>query len=62
MALTAEDMKNMREMVEDVIDRRVEPRFQALETKMDTRFGIVEARLDGIDARLESIEEDLSVV
>lgn len=65
MALTAQEMNNLRDLVGDVIEQRLEPRFK----KIDERFDAIDGRLDGVDGRLDRIEgrldrieEDVAVI
>ena len=58
-------MKNLREMVGDVIEQRLNPKFDSIGARfeaIENRLGTIDARLDGIDGRLERIEDDVTVI
>ncbi len=60
MALTVEDMVNMREMMEEVITRRVDPRFEELKTEI---LDEIEVRVNGAVADMsEVIQEGFTLV
>jgi len=65
-------MKALKEMVGDVIEQRLNPRFDAIDARfdavdarfeaIDARFDGIDGRLDAIDGRLDHIEEDVAVI
>jgi predicted nuclease with TOPRIM domain len=70
MALTAEDMRKLKELVEDVftrrldeaITRRIDPKFEGIERRLDNvelRLGVVEQRLDKVEQRVGVMEQRL---
>ena len=44
----------------DGVEKRFEERFDGIEKRFDDRFDGMEKRIDGIDARLHSVEQALS--
>jgi acyl carrier protein phosphodiesterase len=65
MALTAEEMINIRELLEDVITRRVDPRFEQMDVRfeqMDARFDALEQRFDDMHDQVQGLQEDVVVV
>jgi phage shock protein A len=72
MSLTAQDMKNLREMVEDVITRRVDPRFEQVDRRfeqvdrrfdlLEERFDVLEEQVDGLKSQMATFQEDMSVI
>jgi archaellum component FlaC len=65
VALTAQDMMNIKDLLEDVITRRVDPRFERVEERLDRveeRLDRVEQRLDGVENRLGGVENRLQIV
>jgi hypothetical protein len=58
MAITAREMNNLRDLVGDVIEQRLEPRF----AKIDGRFDGVDSRLDRMERTLGSVQEDVAVI
>jgi hypothetical protein len=69
MSLTKEDLQQIKEVVIEVVDERVEPRFTAMDIAIQTlttstanQFGNIVRQLDGIYDELAVIKDDVAVV
>ena len=58
--MTKEDLQQIRYMMTEVIDNKLEPINNRL-GKIDDRIDKIEERLDSIDEQLEEIKEDAKV-
>ena len=75
MALTKEDLKALSDLLDERLDKRLEPmekkldkiesRLDTIENRLDTienRLDTIESRLDKVESRLDRLETDVAAV
>lgn len=68
MALTKEDLKALSDLLDERLDKRLEPmekKLDKIESRLDTienRLDTVESRLDKVESRLDRLETDVAAV
>lgn len=61
MALTKEDLKALSDLLDERLDKRLEPMEKKLD-KIENRLDTVESRLDKVESRLDRLETDVAAV